>query len=104
MGQTVSQRPWLEISQRSATPTALADGACAAAGQIWGCYLHGLFDNEILRRTWLASLGWRGADGPDGASPGAPGALDNLASHIEASLDMPRLQSIIWGKGVYACQ
>src|SRR5262249_27367989 len=40
MGQTTSQQPWLEISRRSDTPIALADGTVAAAGRIWGCYLH----------------------------------------------------------------
>src|SRR5262250_2015402 len=68
MGQTTGQQPWLEISRRSSTPTALADGAVAAAGQIWGCYLHGLFANEVLRRAWLTSLGWRGTTGPAGTS------------------------------------
>ena len=96
MGHTTSQQPWLEISRRSGTPMALADGAVEATGKVWGCYLHGLFANEALRRTWLASLGWRGAAGPAGASMQT--MLDNLAAHVEAHLDMQRLQSIIWGK------
>ncbi len=96
MGHTTSQQPWLEISRRSGTPMALADGAVEATGKVWGCYLHGLFANETLRRTWLASLGWRGAAGPAGASMQT--MLDNLAAHVEAHMDMQRLQTIIWGK------
>jgi adenosylcobyric acid synthase len=72
---------------------ALADGAVEATGKVWGCYLHGLFANETLRRTWLASLGWRGAAGPAGASMQT--MLDNLAAHVEAHMDMQRLQTII---------
>ena len=96
MGHTTSQQPWLEISRRSGTPMALADGAVEATGKIWGCYLHGLFANAALRRTWLASLGWRGAAGSAGASPDVQTMLDNLAAHVEDHMDMPRLQSLIW--------
>jgi adenosylcobyric acid synthase len=100
MGQTTSQQPWLEISRRSGTPMALADGATEATGQIWGCYLHGLFANEALRRAWLASLGWRGSAGPADASLNVQTMLDNFAAHVEAHIDMERLQAIIWGKSV----
>lgn len=97
MGETTSAQPWLEISRRSETPMALADGAVEATGQIWGCYLHGLFANEALRRAWLASLGWQGAASAAGASPDIQTMLDNLAVHVETYMDMQRLQTIIWG-------
>jgi len=100
MGQTTSQQPWLEISRRSGTPIALADGAVEATGQIWGCYLHGLFANEALRRAWLASLGWRGTAGSAGASLNVQTMLDNFAAHVEAHMDMQRLQTIIWDQSV----
>jgi adenosylcobyric acid synthase len=97
MGHTTSQQPWLEISRRGGTPLALADGAVTKAGKVWGCYLHGLFANETLRRAWLASLGWHEA--PDSASASRPlqVMLDTLASHVAASLDMRRVETIIWG-------
>lgn len=97
MGQTASQQPWLEISRRSGTPIALADGAVEGTGQVWGCYLHGLFANDTLRRTWLASLGWRRAVGQTGASAEAQTMLDHLAAHVEAHMDLVRLQTVIWG-------
>lgn len=97
MGETTSAQPWLEISRRSATPMALADGAVESTGQIWGCYLHGLFANEALRRAWLASLGWQGAARRAGAAPDIQTMLDNLAAHVETHMDMQRLQTIIWG-------
>jgi adenosylcobyric acid synthase len=95
MGRTTSQQPWLEISQRNGTRLALADGAVAAAGNVWGCYLHGLFTNESLRRAWLTSLGWRGE--PQYASPSLhlQTVLDTVASHAETHLDMRRLEAII---------
>jgi adenosylcobyric acid synthase len=96
MGRTTSQQPWLEISQRNGTPLALTDGAVTAAGNVWGCYLHGLFANESLRRAWLTSLGWRGEAQYTSASLHLQTVLDTVASHVETSLDMRRLEAIIW--------
>jgi adenosylcobyric acid synthase len=98
MGRTMSQQPWLEISRRNGTRLAVAeDGAVTAAGNVWGCYLHGLFANESLRRAWLTSLGWHGDPEQASASLHVQAVLDTVASHVEASLDMGRLETIIWG-------
>jgi adenosylcobyric acid synthase len=97
MGRTTSQQPWLEISRRNGTRLAMADGAVAATGNVWGCYLHGLFANESLRRAWLTSMGWHGDPEQASASLHVQAVLDTVASHVEASLDMRRLETIIWG-------
>ena len=60
----------------------------AAAGH-WGCYLHGVFGNDALRRDWLRRLG---------VAEHAPAAwkarideeLDRLADAVEASLEVDR--------------
>ena len=97
MGRTTSQQPWLEISRRNGMRLAVADGAVTATGKIWGCYLHGLFTNASLRRAWLTSLGWHGEPEQTSASLHMQAMLDTVASHVEASLDMGRLETIIWG-------
>jgi adenosylcobyric acid synthase len=97
MGRTTSQQPWLEIVQRNGTHLAVADGTVAATGKVWGCYLHGLFANESLRRAWLTSLGWHGDPEHTSAALHVQAVLDTVASHVEASLDMRRLEAIIWG-------
>jgi adenosylcobyric acid synthase len=97
MGHTTSQRPWLTITRRSNTLVSLPDGTVAAAGRVWGCYLHGLFANTALRRAWLASLGWCGPAEPTGPAAGLSAALDILASQVAVSLDMPQLEAIVWG-------
>jgi len=97
MGRTTSQQPWLEISRRNGMRLAVADGAVTATGNVWGCYLHGLFANASLRRAWLTSLGWHGEPEQASASLHMQATLDTVASHVEASLDMGRLETIIWG-------
>jgi adenosylcobyric acid synthase len=65
------------------------DGAIAVDGKVAGCYLHGLFAGDRFRRAFLAGLG---------ATPGRfadaqriETALDGLADHLEANLDLPAL-------------
>jgi adenosylcobyric acid synthase len=80
--------------ERGGAAVDVADGAVGAEGRIWGCYLHGLFENEGLRRVWLESLGWRAGD--EGESAGRlDESLDRLADVLEESLDMARLGEIV---------
>jgi adenosylcobyric acid synthase len=102
MGRTESASAWLEILERNAQPVRLPDGAASPDGRIWGCYLHGLFANSAVRHAWLTSLGWRDrAASPTASSTSAapaavPSSFDRLADALEAALDMPQLEKIIW--------
>jgi adenosylcobyric acid synthase len=73
-----------------------ADGAVSADGLVCGTYLHGLFDAPELRDAFLGRL--RAAAGLPERAPGASGAassdIDRLADHVEAQLDMARLDAI----------
>jgi len=95
-GRTCQNNPWLAIIQRGRCPVEVLDGAVSADAKIWGCYLHGLFENESFRRAWLTSLGWQAPDSPDPSAPGLAARLDRLASQVEQSLDMRLLEKIIW--------
>jgi adenosylcobyric acid synthase len=68
------------------------DGILSPDGQIWGTYLHGLFDNDTLRHAWLRSLGWPGT----GQAFDREQAYNRLAGHVRAHLDIDRLCRIIW--------
>jgi adenosylcobyric acid synthase len=68
------------------------DGVLSRDGRIWGTYLHGLFDNDALRHTWLRSLGWLGT----GRTFGRQQAYNRLADHVRAHLDMDVLSHIVW--------
>ena len=74
-----------------------ADGAVFYAdGRVCGTYLHGLFDAPEFRDAFLGRL--RAAAGLPERAPGASGAgpsdIDRLADHVEAHLDMARLDAI----------
>lgn len=69
-----------------------SDGAISPDGHVSGTYVHGLFMADECRVAWLAALG---------ASPAAQSyevtvdaALDALAEHLEAHVDIERLLSL----------
>jgi len=93
MGRTQSQSTWLEITERNGQAVRVTDGAASEDGKIWGCYMHGLFANENLRRAWLADLGWKGAQAGESANPFAA-SLTRLADTLEETLDMNLLERI----------
>ncbi|MBN1449466.1 MAG: cobyric acid synthase [Anaerolineales bacterium] len=95
MGRTQSGSSWLEIAERSGQSVQVADGAASVDGKIWGCYVHGLFANENLRRAWLADLGWKGEQ-MDGAANPFAASLTRLADTLEETLDMGLLEKIVW--------
>lgn len=79
------------------TPATRPDGAIA--GQVWGTYLHGIFDSGRFRRRWLNGLRQRRGL-PPLPEEGAPldlreAALDRLADHVRRHLDMDRLRAIL---------
>jgi adenosylcobyric acid synthase len=102
MGQTVGGQGWLQITCRNGAAVDVADGAMSPDGRIWGCYLHGIFGNEHLRRAWLRSLSAPSRINFDiPATNGQPSqallnySLDRLADAVECALDMRRLEGIL---------
>jgi adenosylcobyric acid synthase len=69
------------------------EGAVSADGQVMGSYLHGLFAADGFRRAFLAGLGIAGGNGP-GYEAGVDAALDALAAHVEAHLDVAGLLNL----------
>ena len=73
------------------------DGAVSADGRIAGCYLHGLFASDEFRNAFLAALRpgrsagirWQGA---------VDEALDALADHVEAHIDLDALLTVARGR------
>jgi adenosylcobyric acid synthase len=94
MGETQSQTQWLQILSRNGEPVKVLDGSLSTNGKVWGCYLHGLFANDSFRQAWLTRLGWTGQIISQAARFEA--SLEALADAVEKSLDMKKLEKIIW--------
>ena len=95
-GHTRCDRPWLRLDREGDPGQSSFDGLAGEDGRVWGCYLHGLFANDVYRRAWLASLrGGRAGQALVSTARGFQDELDHLARVVEASLDMDELQRII---------
>ena len=66
-------------------------------GLVWGSYLHGLFDADLFRRTWLDGLRLsRGLAALGRITPyDIEPALDRLADVVERSLDMDAVSAML---------
>lgn len=70
------------------------EGAISADGRVIGTYLHGLFSDDGFRAAYLARLG---AASTRGFEAGVEQALDALADHVEAHLDVAGILSVADG-------
>jgi adenosylcobyric acid synthase len=78
-------RPFLRIGGQN-------EGAVSADGRIMGAYVHGLFSEDQFRAAFLNGLGGRGQVGSYGAA--VEDALNTLADHLEAHLDLDAMLEI----------
>lgn len=83
-----------------ANTEAHGDGGLRADGNVWGTYLHGLFDNDAFRQAWLKILGRQG----NGVAFDRQAAYDRWADHLEAHLDLRRLEDILLASKPLASQ
>ena len=93
LGSSKPQPALFEIFQREGQAVSVLDGACTEDGRIWGCHLHGLFENDAFREAWLESMGVK----PDHFSfqETRRQAYDQLADVLESNLNMRILERII---------
>jgi adenosylcobyric acid synthase len=84
MGRTAAPEHALRVVSRSGERCDERDGAVSATGNVFGTYIHGLFDNDSFRRSVLAALGHE----PAGRTWSREAAYERLADHVAAALDM----------------
>jgi adenosylcobyric acid synthase len=84
-----SQRPFLDIGGRF-------DGAVSPDGLVAGTYAHGLFAGDAFRGAFLRRLGARSSAAYEA---GVEAALDGLAAHLVAHLDLERILAIARSRG-----
>jgi adenosylcobyric acid synthase len=75
-------RPFAHVAGRP-------EGACN--GRVAGSYLHGMFAGDGFRAAWLAGLGVRATGSYEA---GVEAALEALADHLEAHLDVAGLLAL----------
>jgi adenosylcobyric acid synthase len=91
--------PLVRIRSRNGQGVELLDGAVAADGRVWGCYVHGLFDNAEFRRRFLHEVRVAfGLPTPSTAELVSENPYDRLADGFEKSLDLALLWKILDGK------
>jgi adenosylcobyric acid synthase len=81
-------RPMVTIDDRP-------DGAGSADGRIQGTYVHGLFTSDEFRRAWLGEFGVASRLAYEDR---VEEALDALADHLEAHLDVDAILAIARGR------
>jgi len=90
------------LSGKEGNPATIEDGCILSDGSAWGTYLHGVFDNDQLRRSWLNFL--RQRKGLEPLIQSIHGqtrreeAFDRLADTVRKHLDMKRIYEIAAGQ------
>ena len=69
-----------------------AEGAGSADGLVQGVYVHGLFGDDGFRGAWLRRMG--ALPSLHRHSAAVEAALDGLAAHLEAHMDLDRVLSL----------
>ncbi|MBM4285708.1 MAG: cobyric acid synthase [Deltaproteobacteria bacterium] len=92
--------PAFVIVKRHGAAAQVMDGWAAPGGRVWGAYLHGLFDNDGFRRSFLGEIRREGGAPPAGAAPLSfrdflEAQLDRLAALMRRHLDMELLMQLI---------
>lgn len=87
-------KPFAQLHHPTQT---LLDGCTAPSGQTFGTYLHGIFDDDIFRHTFLnaarAFFSLAPASRLDPWQEKRSASLNRLAHTVETSLDMPAIFS-----------
>lgn len=78
-------RPFAYIEDRP-------EGAQSLTGQVKGTYLHGLFSNDLFRKTFLTGIGLD--SGTENYESDVEQTLDALAAHIEGHLDVDQMLGV----------
>jgi adenosylcobyric acid synthase len=102
MGESRALRPtppFVRIHRRNGQGVELLDGAVDPSGRVWGCYVHGLFDNADFRRRFLHEVRevFRLPTALTTAAV-SESPYDRLADGFEHHLDLELLGKILDGR------
>jgi adenosylcobyric acid synthase len=102
MGQTTRDngRPLFDIIARNNTACNDEDGCLSRNSRIMGTYIHGLFNNHAIAKSWLDHIGLDGVEIPelDGLDA-RDKEYDLLADYFEKYIDTQSIFDIVKHKG-----
>lgn len=88
--------PFAKLTSRSGETVDVLDGAVSQDGRIWGTYLHGIFDDDLIRSGVLAKIApGRKKKGGFSGNDVIDKELNRLADHLEEHLDMAKIRELI---------
>ncbi|PTX64563.1 adenosylcobyric acid synthase (glutamine-hydrolysing) [Melghirimyces profundicolus] len=94
---TSGREPLLRIAAEGEAER--AEGSITPDGRHWGTYLHGIFDNDAFRRSWLNGIrrdkGWLPLEETVRFREMREAAFDRLADHVRQHVDLKRLYRIL---------
>jgi adenosylcobyric acid synthase len=102
MGQTTrkGESPLFEISERNHNPCKDEDGCISADAKMMGTYIHGLFDNPVVLKSWLSHIGLNGIDVPEiGGIEARNRQYDLLAEHFQQHINVDRIVQLAIDRG-----
>lgn len=86
------------VRRNTAEHIPLDDGAVSAEGNVWGTYVHGLFDDDAFRRHFIDSVRARKGLQPLGGITSrydVDAEYDKLAALLRANLDMDGIYRVL---------
>ena len=90
------------VCQRRGKPCASQEGTANAAGNVFGTYIHGVFDNDVFRRSVLNAIrhskGLEALANTRNVMAEKQQAYEHLADVVENALDMEKLYQIMGEK------
>jgi adenosylcobyric acid synthase len=102
MGQTTrkGEKPLFQIMHRDHHPCRDEDGCVSADSKMMGTYIHGLFDNPSILKSWLDHIGLDGIDVSEiGGIEARNKEYDLLAEHFQEYIDVDSIVQLAIGWG-----
>ena len=98
MGRTTrtAGAPLFKITERNHKPCRDEDGCVSGDTKILGTYIHGLFDNPAILKSWLNHIGVKGIDVSSiGGIEARNRQYDLLADHFQEHIDVEDIVKLI---------
>jgi adenosylcobyric acid synthase len=98
MGLTTrkGQNPLFQISERNQSPCQDEDGCISADSKMMGTYIHGLFENPAILKSWLEHIGLNGIDvSAIGGIEARNRQYDLLADHFQKHINIEAIMKLV---------